>query len=424
MSNTKSNLIIAVSACAIFWGLTSVVDDVNAAGKKQMNWPTTSDMVKGKPTVHPVLKRKKVAVRRNPAFDEAEKAGLTIKGVSDVEGLERVISHALQQMKPERLLKPEFDLDFAEMHGLDVNALKKMDHLLRNGPIAIDLVEFIPGATGGIATPGLLQPFGEAPEYGGGEFTPAFPGKDSLASSVPFVVYRQIPNGKDSQTGGGRFVHVGFEDGSQYMDLTFTDRDGNKVHEFHITNGEGEVEADSRLVTTSDGEVISQTDTIRPRGNDPSQARREHEAVIQNEDGRREHNESTNDGDTDADADTDSGNDTGSDADSGSGDAPAEDPAIDQYQPADGEGTFCPMTVEVCRRQMKKALEDGENVLVGGVFINPARQDDTPKASRLVFDPEDLVINPSPEASRQRQPYTGTFLMVLPVWVNPPGPNE
>jgi len=132
---------------------------------------------------------------------------------------------------------------------------------------------------------------------------------------------------------------------------------------------------------------------------------------------------SIDDGDT---GDTGSGDD-GDGADTGG--EPVEEGSeggVDQYQPADGmEGsTFCPLTLDVCRREMEKLARQGEDILLGAILINPAEPDVMPEAPRLAFDTETLVINPDPtvtESDQVREP--PQFQMRLPVWVLPPRPN-
>ena len=97
-----------------------------------------------------------------------------------------------------------------------------------------------------------------------------------------------------------------------------------------------------------------------------------------------------------------------------------------KYQPSDGAGVFCPLAVEVCRRGMDEVLESGDDVLVGVVFVNPGDPDDLPEGTRLVFDPEGLVINPDPTTTvgRDSARDPSGFKMALPVWVLPPAPDE
>ena len=99
---------------------------------------------------------------------------------------------------------------------------------------------------------------------------------------------------------------------------------------------------------------------------------------------------------------------------------------VDKYQPADGTGagSFCPLMLEFCRRALKEAEEKRSNLLLGAVLVNPGDPDVQPRGSRLVYDPEDLVINPASPQSRGRAPGRIQFRARIPVLINPPGPDE
>ena len=110
----------------------------------------------------------------------------------------------------------------------------------------------------------------------------------------------------------------------------------------------------------------------------------------------------------------------------GDGDEDAQD-GVDQYQPASGdEGSFCPNSVEYCRRGRERAEASGGTILTGMVLVNPGDPLVPVNGPRLIFDPQDLVINPDPAVAESAGGTSRNtrFQMIIPVLVNPPGPND
>ena len=74
---------------------------------------------------------------------------------------------------------------------------------------------------------------------------------------------------------------------------------------------------------------------------------------------------------------------------------------IDDYQPAEGGGgaVFCPMSVAWCQlvaERILKSTSDPYRILEGSALILPGSPEGTyPKAPPLLFDPDDLVTDPS-----------------------------
>lgn len=324
----------------------------------------------------------------HPAFAEAEKSGLVIRGIQDEEGLRRVVEHYLDGLRPGEWLR---DSKVAEALGVDFETLRELESMIRMSDLLVYRVEMMPGPTG---QPGTDVPSRDVKDLESDGFTPGFPSRGSLVGT----------KGYSSHTvshGPGYGVEVNtYPDGSSWLRSFVTNSAGVTVSVEQTVNPDGSIRH-SHVVTEGNDGPRRETTTDQENG-PPNMA----EAERKDEEARRE------------------------EAARGE-EAPAEDAGegedVDQFQPPDGAGgTFCPLTVEICRRGFEEALASGQKLLVGMVLVNPGDPDDQPAASRLVYDTKDLVINPDPERTRRRDSATDPrrFRMDIPVWVNPPGPGE
>lgn len=242
----------------------------------------------------------------------------------------------------------------------------------------------------------------------GGDFTPGFPSPGSLVGS--------ITGWSEANEGGANTVTVYFSDGSiaQHTRVRTPGGGGGSVDRYVAVDGDGTASYFFQAVKDGKTGETNVTESSSPGtasgGTDCDRC--EARLFVRQ---RIEEQERDREGAADDAADDAPGDDADTDTDD-------TDPA--GYQPADGAGTLCPLAVEVCRRQMQRALDSRDQALVGAVFVNPGDPEEQPDAPRLVFDPEGLVINPDPNvaaANSARDP--SSFRMVLPVLVLPPRPG-
>lgn len=340
------------------------------------------------------------------AFRKAREQGLAMNGYKDTAALKRVVENYFQAAA---LPKGFFDENLARELGVDFQALKELSDLALLNGLEIYRVEMIPGL-GSDLTP--LDPTDTGGQGNAGAFAPGFPSRGSL-------VGQGAVSRVQTQTGDRRTGSSTFRDGSTWTITRSTDKDGNvSVHET-TRDGNGDVEYYHGRIYNSAGEQTA--DKVIEHDNQPSQAEEARRRT-----GQRADDDPFAPPNATGDGETGGGNEGTDGKDTGDGDQ--EKPGkLDQYQPAEGgAGSFCPLTIEICRRGLEKALASFHQVRVGMVRVNPGDPDDAPpSAPRLVFDPEDLVINPDPNAASPREGRSpARFRMDIPVWVNPPGPSE
>lgn len=342
-------------------------------------------------------------------FEDAAKQGLVMNGIRDVAGLQRIVLDAVDGKNGVRN-QLEDALGDGLSKQLDRSAIEQLGALIRMDGLAIDRIEFVPGLEGFQGgESGILDPLGDELGYDRGEFGPDMPSQMGLVSAIE---RHNTPNG---------YVIIGTYDDLSMWSVIVEGGAGKKQVTYLVT-GAGGVETWSESTTYySDGRVVPNR---RETNALPAGRAWEGFGHHYNEEQRRQREARS---ERPAQDNTAAEKPTSEKPENPA--KPADKPAgggkLDQYQPADGTGTFCPMTVEVCRRQIEQALADGEQVLVGGVYVNPAEPNVQPEASSMVYDPQELVINPSPEAWRGRQKFDPSrYSIRLPVWVNPPGPDE
>lgn len=360
------------------------------------------------------------------AFAEAAEQGLVMNGYRDEGGLKRILERHFQNAslfgtpEADRRLNRAPDGRVAEIAeafreaGIDPEIMREMESLVRGMDVSIHRVEYMPGFTG-LDVPGApnADPGAQGLEDDGG-LTPGIPRGESLASSDN--TYRVYHSYED----GGRTRERGYRDGSTWYHAEGRTADGGYMRYDRVTNRDGSTRYYRLTITDGeDGDIRSHVEE-RQEGRPITQAEKDHQRSTgyQHPD-----DEGPDDQGTPAEGEEAGGEEQGG----GEGDGNGSDEDLDQYQPAEGgEGTFCPLILEHCRRALEEMGESREEILVGTVLVNPGDPDDQPKGSRLVYDPENLVINPDPETSRGEARRLGSrrFWMSIPVWVNPPGPNE
>ncbi|WP_411817936.1 hypothetical protein [Hyphococcus sp. DH-69] len=371
-----------------------LINQATAAPKESVKKPSTqSTTIKTKELDHTIIMIDRIQGAREKAFSEADKMGLTINGYGDVKGLNNVLKDHFNQTSLGRTALDEQAKKIEEA-GLDFAALRELDSLLRSGPIAIERIEYVPGWDAGGHSNGIIMRPDQLGDYEGNEFTPGLPSKGSLAGYSYHI--RRNPDGGYTET-------IVFDDGSHIIQGSSDNDAGGKTH-FVVVFADGQVRYTERVDTDKRGNVTEERVYINPEPHETSEAEEEHAARQRETSGASVT--------------------VGEPTEEESGDT--EDADIEGYQPADGTaGVFCPMTVEICRREYNRAISSREKVFAGMIFVNPGDPDDQPKGPRLVYDPEDLAINPyfsSGAGSKKLNP--GQFRMVLPVLVNPPGPDE
>ena len=333
---------------------------------------------------------------------KADEAGW-IKGLSDFDGIERSVAvssaHAVrrQNQAPDRIA------DRAKEIGVDLKAVRELSEAALELPFILDRVEFVPGLDATELNHGIITDFDNLGEFEGGEFSPGLPDRDSLAG------FRTSYRAESDPSSGITWHYWTFSDGSTSFYRRVRDETGKTISfTLEITDENGDVEFYHETNTDPDGVTTTQGAASEPPGDEHSEA---YEAEGQH----------ITTLDQDDEVPRDAPNNEGAE----DVDTPADDPAIDKFQPADGEGSYCPLVFEICRRQMEQALAAGDDIFTGMVLINPAEPDVQPVAPRLIIDPRDLVMDPSGKrrnrAPRNRQAFSQA---VLPVWVNPPGPND
>jgi hypothetical protein len=329
-----------------------------------------------------------------PVLNEAAAKGLVIRGLDDTEGLGRVIGHILGQR---RLDRSSFDSRIARLAGVDPKALREFEQFVRGSHLGIERVEFVPGLAG---RPETSPPSAESQDLKPDGVVPGFPSGGSLVGlGFTSSTYRAGDN--------YRYGSRTYADGSTWSFSYVRGSDGSWVTHERTTTGDGTIYYDRVHAENGRGEV-TQNDVWRQEGGPASDAETARKEAAEDQTAEEDESEDVPFEESEDDA------------------PPWErgEEEIDQFQPGDENGTFCPLAVEICRRGLEQALASGQKVKVGTVRVNPEDPDETPQAPRLVYDPKDLVINPS----RARQQNSGAdprqFAMNIPVWVNPPGPGE
>lgn len=335
------------------------------------------------------------------AFQDAQEQELVLEGYQDLAGLQRVIEFYLEDSSNFR--SSVIDESIINELNMDLQAIREIEALAQMD-LSMYLVEFVPGFTGGSRSDGPIMDFNNLglPDN---DLTPGFPPRGSLVSQDGDYVTWSHTNTKNE-----RRTEATYPDGSRRWMIKRVLPNGNVWTEEGTASSDGSITYFDVTVQDPDtGDTVSQVhrEEVGEETNTAEEQRlqdeREREAERSGETG---------------------GEETGGE-DTGGGE---EDPGVDQYQPADGGGgTFCPLVVEVCRRGLEEAIESAQVVKVGIVYVNPGDPDDQPESGqRLVIDPEDLVINPDPNSAIRDSSMLNPngFRMEIPVWVNPPGPNE
>jgi hypothetical protein len=343
-------------------------------------------------------------------FAAAREKGLTMLGYKDVQGLKRIIGSILKDTaKSNSELSAALE-KAAGNNGVDADAIKEMSGLLRGGFGPIDRIEFVPGWDGADESGRIVDPLNDDMSYAPSDYGPSWPSAGSLVG--------YITSDSTSQDRGGFIRRITFSDGSWLTYGSYADKDDNKVTHFTATgqNGQGVV-VDEQRVTDPEGTPRHRHTRNRPHPENESEAGNWYNKyrLLQEEARReREAQEST------------PASEKPEATDKPVTSEKPEKPAIDKYQPSEGEpGTYCPMTLDICRRELDRALKSGEQVLAGMVFVNPGDPDVQPDAPRLIYDPEDLVTNPAISAAARKSTFTaGRYRMALPVLVLPPRPNS
>lgn len=385
----------------------------------------------------------------DPALQAAAERGLLLRGLNDVENLRTVLTEMVHQEaavrraetaaavearasgarvrsgKAERPAVPQVRLpdagrlpnvalrvppalarDAIEASGVDAQAIADLVARVPTD-LVVSRVEFLrgfdPAAVGDAMGGGA--PHRDPRDPGGlddGDFTPGLPSLESLVGSL-----RHHTTYSDGY-GSSRVTYF-FSDNSQatFQREVAVEEQGLGIStvRWSATDSEGDYHViyESTKIETTGGQVGDQPD--QNEIDDEST-----QAEIYVRDQLKEYQRSQ--------------------SESGSGDRSGGDHSTDtapdpeKYRPADGDGVFCPLAVEVCRRYMQEALDSRDEVLVGVVLVNPADPNVQPDAPRLVIDPQGLVINPDPNtvhANTARNP--STFRMALPVAVLPPRPG-
>ena len=254
-----------------------------------------------------------------------------------------------------------------------------------------------------------LVPWGASDQsdvYGSGFLDAGLPSRGSLVGFQPStVVYRYDYIGGGGRT--GRAVQTATTvdpEGRIEETVVITWDDGGATVHKYSHNEEGRVSEYFIDDYDENGELIRSERVATPQsGGDSGEG-------------------SGGEGDSGGDSGTD---DAGDDPGDDSGDDPGDD--VDGFQPADGEGTYCPLVLQYCRRQLEEAEEgnDPDRLRLGAIRINPPDDAPPPEGPRFRFDPEDFVINPSPDdAGRDRDRPVTRVEIFIPVWVNPPGPDD
>ncbi len=333
-------------------------------------------------------------------LDEAQEQGLLIEGFQDVEGIQRTLDTYFSQLQART--DPLRDAAFDAFEADAAAAAAELAEIQGFGDLAMEAIEFLPDLeqAPSDAADGFWSGLGDtSSEVPGGAFAAGFPGSDGLAAQGG-------PRSEPIRDGSGRIIGqrtITVTSEGTVVESTYSN--GEQTGWYRLQSGDGNLVREGRYHIGQDGRMIRAEETVTdPR---TGQGKR----VVQ-------------DGDNEPIGDGTSGGDDGD----SEGDSPEETPAgdLDKFQPADGMegGTFCPLTLDICRREMAKALDSGEDVVAGIILVNPAEPDVMPEAPRLAFDTETLVINPDPtvtDTNQVREPRA--FRMQLPVWVLPPRPN-
>lgn len=326
-----------------------------------------------------------------------------IKGLSDFEGIERALAEAsVQGRRGADLFTDRFSARAREI-GVDLNGVRDLANATIHLPFILERVEFVPGLDASELNNGIITDFDGLGEYEGGEFSPGMPDKNSLSG------FRTSSRAGRSLGGSLTWHYWTYSDGSTTFNRRVRNESGDTIAwTITITDENGNVEYSREEGTDPDGNWTIESKRNEPPGDEHSEA---YEA-------EKRHARAQG-----LDIDDDSSGDRG---DADAVEKPSvDDPALDKFQPANGEGSYCPLVFEICRRQMEQAFASGEDIFTGMILVNPGDPDVQPVAPRLIIDPKDLVIDPSGR-SRNRAPRRelGFSQAVLPVWVNPAGPNE
>lgn len=344
----------------------------------------------------------------SPALEQARKEGFLMMNLKDVQALTRITETYFE----DTVLPPNaISADLARELGEDLQGIKELTELGRLNGLQIERIELIPD-------------LGGSPDFGGGNsdtfggssgWSPALPSKGSLVMQSQSG---NVTGWSRVNTGNERSGTNTYRDGSTWTVSRTTAPDGTvKAVEFTVTKT-GEVQH-SHVVVFRPGEAPEEH--AQGTTENPSQA----EQARQNQPPRQPGpfdppQEDNGNGDDSGGADDDSSADD-SIADEGSTDDPTS-----ESLPRDDVGSFCPLTIEICRRALEEALASQKDVLIGMIHINPGDPDlHQANAPRLIYDPQGLVINPDPNAtSGGIGGPPPRFDMGVTGLVNPPGPGE
>ncbi|WP_265569802.1 lipoprotein [Sphingomicrobium nitratireducens] len=360
-----------------------------------------------------------------------EQSGALIEGFQDVGGIQRAVTAHLATLDKRN---DAFAEGSAAIRDADAaRAFRELAELVDYAGLNIDAIEFVPGLVtpGGIGPNGLVPNLLDPGNWPGNDFVSAFPSFGGIASGdgVTQPADLWIIDGDIV----GTAVVTKFENGWTWEAESW-DQTVYGSYSVHY-RPDGNIESTGRI--ERDGVITSRRTVFYDNGNGTvttknmdkdghvevrRETREEHDRRIEKEsqelrerrEAERERQREEADADTDTDTDTDSG------------DVPPPNPYLEGYQPSDanGGGKFCPLSLDICRRQMQKALESRKKVQVGVILINPGDPDGISEAPRLKFDTGGLVVNPDPEAaSGSPTADPRRFRMRLPVWVLPPRPT-
>lgn len=324
-----------------------------------------------------------------------------IDGIKDEQGLKKYLETEITSIPKNIGL---FDQKLARELGIDLKMINEIEDLVNGINMDIYRIELVPGLNDQSNPTNPYDNFTSM--FGSNDFKPNMPSKGSLVSNSLGAGYGYNYRGwVYGQSSGGTAT---YNDGSTWIKITVVDRDGSTYTQ------ESTHTADGGLIYLHVEEVDSEgnREISHHESEDPAEQNSEAERA-------RRHNEASGGSESSESSEGDE------DAGENSGDGEK----LDKYQPADGSSAnFCPLTLDICRRAVENLIKDQQKVKTGWLIINPGEPDDQPEGQRLYFDPESLVINPAfdTDGSRRIDPSTiqKRIRMIIPIHVNPPGPNE